>query len=458
MCHLYVIFIKTSNHTQVYTFTTIIMVVPFHAWEQIECSCSDDEELGIGISKIDNGVYIDLPLSIASFKWASLITIDDSTYDSSEAKSLNKDAIPDTGPITRKSILRRMKQKMMLETAINYDAAKEELELIRINVHNIVNSWLCHFIIFTAKAIGMTLGGSEITSWNDYIKYIQYHIHTKDDAMMVVKSAYMSFQHNIDYKYHMTFAICKELNYAIIKRHGIKSSGNFIEKIITYRQNEIRKQICRQLGKFNGYTYRVIRACSEDKTKTMQRNYPKYFHEWMLQWKESTYLAKKKGRPFGSSNSVTKATGSKERGLGPYNDKKKKKKNTKMTREELMADIAVQEDEMKQKRLLLATLMETEEDSNSKLFVLFCNWLINCNAQIKSLYFYNTGVEIVTNKKQKVAKRRSPAKEKHSGSVKNKKKTQSVRSQLTQHSESDESEEGSNDEDTKVQKRRSPRE
>lgn len=342
------------------------MVVPFHAWEQIECSSSDDEELGIGLSPPDKGVYIDMPLSVATFKWASLMTIDESTYDSNEAKSLSKDEIPDSGPITRKCILCRMKQKQMLETAPNYDAVKEELELIRINVHNIVNSWLCHFIILTAKAIGMTLGGSEITSWSEYIKYLQYYIHNKEDAMMVVKSAYMSFQHSTDYKYHMTFAICRELNYAIIKKNGIKSSGNFIEKIITYRQNEIRKQICRNSGKFSGYTYRVIRAYSKDKTKTMQRNHPKYFHEWMLQYKESTYLAKKKGRPFGTSTSVPKEPGIKARGLGPYSDKKKKNTKKKMTREELMADIAVQEDEMKQKRLLLATMVDNDDDDKSK--------------------------------------------------------------------------------------------
>ena len=174
------------------------MVVPFHAWEQIECSGSDDKDLGITTSPIDNGIYIDLPRSIAKFKWASLLTIDDSTYDSKEAKSLSKNAIPDIGPITRKCVLVRMKQRLMLDTAINYDVAKEELELIRINVHNIANSWLCHFIIFTAKAIGMTFGDSEISSWNDSIKYLQYHIHSKEDAMMVIKSAYMSFQHNID--------------------------------------------------------------------------------------------------------------------------------------------------------------------------------------------------------------------------------------------------------------------
>ena len=173
----------------------------------------------------------------------------------------------------------------------------------------------------------------------------------------------------------MTFAICRELNYAIIKKFGIKSSGNFIEKIITYRLNEIRKQICRQSVKFSGYTYRVIRAYSKDTdtTKTMQRNYPKYFHEWMLQWKEPTYIAKKQGRPFGTNNSVNQAPGSKARGLGPYNNyTKKKNKNTKMTRKELMADIAVQEDEMKDKRLLLASLKnDDEDDDSSKLIVIF---------------------------------------------------------------------------------------
>ena len=81
------------------------MVVPFHAWEQIECSGTDNEELGIATSQIDNGVYIDLPSCVASFKWSSLITNDDSTYNSNEAKSLSKDAIPDQGPITRKCVL-----------------------------------------------------------------------------------------------------------------------------------------------------------------------------------------------------------------------------------------------------------------------------------------------------------------------------------------------------------------
>jgi hypothetical protein len=299
------------------------MVRPFHAYEQIECSATDDEELGIGTSEINNGVYIDLPPSIAAFKWINLLTVDESTYDSNDAKSVHKDVIPDIGPITRKHVLRRMKYRLMLDTAINYDVAKEELELIRINTHNKVNSWLCHFIIYTAQEIGMTLGGSQITSWNDYLKFLQYHIHTSDDAMLVMKSAYFAFQHNVDYKLHMVCALCVELNYGIIKIKDVKTRGSFIEKIITYRQNELRKQICRNSGKYSGYTYRIIRAYSkhEDKTKTMQRNHPKYFYDWMLQYKQSSYIAKQKGRPVGST---TKGT-DKQRPLGPYKHKTKKK-------------------------------------------------------------------------------------------------------------------------------------
>ena len=258
-----------------------------------------------------------------------------------------------------------MKQRLMLDTALNYDIAKEELELIRINLHNKINSWLCNFIVFTANAIEMKIDGREIKSWNDYVAFIQYHVNCKEDAMMILKSAYISFQHCADWKFHMTLALCKELNYALIKKPGIKSNGNFIEKIITYRQNELRKQICRQSGKFNGYTYRVIRACNNDKSNTMQRNYPKYFHEWMLQYKEPTYIEKKKGRPFGPGN--------KSRGLGPYNNTNTNKSNNakmtnkntaKMTRKENMADIAVQEDEIKRKRLLLASIPEDEDDDN----------------------------------------------------------------------------------------------
>ena len=337
------------------------MVVPFHAYEQIECSETDDEELGIGVSPIEKGVYIDLPESVAAFKWSSLQTIDDTTYDNDSAKKVSKNAIPNEGPITKRHVLARMKQRLMRDTAVNYDVAKEELELIRINTHNLVNSWLCHFIMYAARAIGMTLDGKEISTWSDYVKYLTYFIHTKDDAMMVTKSAYMSFQHNMDYKFHMTCAVCKELNYGIIKKHNIKSSGNFIEKIITYRQNEIRKQICRISSKFSGYSYRVIRAYSKDKTKTMQRNYPKYFHEWMLIYKESSYVAKQKGRPVGSSTNANKP-----RTMGPYNDKKmKKKKEQKMTREELIADIAIREDETRKQKLLLASL-EDDVDDNSK--------------------------------------------------------------------------------------------
>ena len=154
------------------------MVRPFHAYEQIECLATDDEELGIVTSEINNGVYIDMPPSIAAFKWINLLTVDESAYDATNAKSLQKDIIPDTGPISRKHVIRRMKYRLMLDTAINYDVAEEELELIRINTHNKVNSWLCHFIIFTAKEIGMTLGGSPISSWNEYLKFLQYHVHT----------------------------------------------------------------------------------------------------------------------------------------------------------------------------------------------------------------------------------------------------------------------------------------
>jgi hypothetical protein len=69
----------------------------------------------------------------------------------------------------------------------------------------------------------------------------------------------------------------------------------------------------------------------------------------------------------------------------------------------------------------------------------------------------DTGVEIITNQKQRATKQRSPTKDNNSGSTKNKKKSKSVRNQLTQYSESEESEEDSDDDGTNVKKRRSPR-
>lgn len=335
----------------------------FHSYEQIECTASDDEDLGIGTSGVDNGIYIDLPTSVSKFKWFDLITVDQTAYDPETAKSVSKDVISGTGPITKRQVLARMTHRIMLDTAVNYDVAKEELELLRMNVHDMINSWLCRFIVMTSQKIGMKLGSDPIVSWNDYLKWLHHYLNNEDDAMNVMKSAYFSFQHNTDYKKHLTFALCIELNLAIIKKKDVKTRGNFIEKIITYRQNEIRKQICRASGKYSGYTFRIIRAHSADKSKTMQRNHPRYFHDWMLQYKPSSYVEKKRGRPIGST--VNEDT-NRVRAMGPYKtNSKKKKKAPPMTKKEIAADIALQELELEIKRAQYLK-MNDDDDSNGK--------------------------------------------------------------------------------------------
>ena len=59
----------------------------FHSYEQIECTASDDEDLGIGTSGVNNGIYIDLPTSVSKFKWFNLITVDQTAYDPENSES-----------------------------------------------------------------------------------------------------------------------------------------------------------------------------------------------------------------------------------------------------------------------------------------------------------------------------------------------------------------------------------
>ena len=94
----------------------------------------------------------------------------------------------------------------------------------------------------------------------------------------------------------------------------------------------------------------------------MQRNHPRYFHDWMLQYKPLTYVEKKRGRPVGSTvNEVTNKT----RAMGPYKTNCKKKKAPSMTKKEIAADIALQEIELELKRAQYLK-MKDEDDNNSK--------------------------------------------------------------------------------------------
>ena len=286
-----------------YNSSTDTMVVPFHQYEQMDNSDNEDGE--VVTSDLGGGVYIPLPPSIENFNWYTFVSQEKKdSYKRETAMKITQDMLPESGVVQKSHVINRMnflKQKLIGD---NYKNTKEALDLMRDYITAKVNSWLKAFIVFCCNEINMTYKEQPLKTWNDYLGWIQHNIESKNDALNIIKTLYLSFQHNEEYRLHIRYSLMVEFNLKFQKlKVKQRSSRNFIEKLISHRLNQFRKQVCTRSSKYNGYSYRVIRK-QFTKTSSRERNYPKYYFPWMIQWDEPTYIPKKLGRPFGTNSSV----------------------------------------------------------------------------------------------------------------------------------------------------------
>lgn len=327
------------------------MVVPYHPYEQLDDS--DDEDVGgVATCNTDGGVYVPLPTTIENFNWYTFVPEEKKeSYTRKKAIPVTTDLLPESGTVQRSHVINRMNFLELLCTGDNYKNTKDSLDLLRDKITTKINSWLKAFIVYCSNEIGMRYKEEPLKSWNDYLGWVQHNIHSREDALNVIKTLYLSFQHNKEYRLHIRYSMLVEFNLKF-KKSKVKErcSRNFIEKMVSHRLNQFRKQICTRASKYNGYSFRVIRKKFKIDSDR-ERNYPKYFFPWMIRWEEPTFIPKKLGRPFGPTTVVN---------IRPMKNYVKLDKVK--TREELLSAL----DEMKLIQAEIMKKLETLDETNSK--------------------------------------------------------------------------------------------
>ena len=170
------------------------MLIQYHPYEQIETINEDeDDDVLTSRSNEDGGVFIPLPESIRNYDWYALVTPEHKTsYTRAGGKSVSKDWLPDCGCVKKKHVLACMLFRNLDDNVQNYLDIKEELNMFRSIITNKINSMLAAFIVFCGAEVGMEIDGRPISNWLDYLHWIERCIKTREDAMKVIKSLYLS--------------------------------------------------------------------------------------------------------------------------------------------------------------------------------------------------------------------------------------------------------------------------
>ena len=226
------------------------MVVPFHQYEQMDES-DDDEDGEVVTSDLEGGIYVPLPPSIENFNWYAFVSQEKKdSYDRKTALKITKDMLPESGVVQKSHVIKRMNFLKLKMIGDNYKNIKDGLDLMRDYVTTKINSWLKAFIVFCCNELCMRYKDEPLRTWNDYLGWIQHNIHSKYDAMYIIKTLYLSFQHNADYRLHIRYSLMVEFNLKFQKlKDKERSSRNFIEKMISHRLNQFRKQVCTRSSK-----------------------------------------------------------------------------------------------------------------------------------------------------------------------------------------------------------------
>lgn len=296
-----------------------------------------------------NGLFIDLPFLNGRYDWFALMSVQRSAYNVELAVKVSRDHIPESGAIQARHVYNRMALIPLKDEDDNYKNVKQELELDRHAVTTSIYSWLTHFIVECANHIGIRIHGRELRSWNELLEWIGKGLKTRDDAMMLFKALYISFDYERGYRVHITCAIMMQHNFTL-QRDNDGNTRNFCEKLVTHRLNQLRKQAGDLSIKSSGWGLRIIRPPRNEGDPILPKKLPKCFHEWMI-----TYQPKKKIR-------VKKENG--RRPNRPRNMVTYASKNGKRTKEDILANLSANEEE----RIELLTELEEHTENRKYLY------------------------------------------------------------------------------------------
>jgi hypothetical protein len=293
------------------------------------------------------------------YDWYNLVTIDRNAYDSNNAVPIGRDHIPHLGSIKRHHVLRRLEFLEMEPDEINYNNIKTELELHRQLITKTISSWIRHFVIYVANSVGMTISGNRIRTWSDYMYWVENNCKTREDAMLILKSLFISWHYVPDFRF--TIGICYMMTYnlTMINADRIGISRNFCEKMITFRINLLKKQVNDACEEFNGFNFKTTRRNGKI---GMEKPVPKFVLPWMITRSET--LVKKSVKRSAITNVVTKV---KRRNCSTYNVSEK------LTVEQLLAKI---ENIDKLKESLTKQLNELQEKGKIERIVTYYKLII----------------------------------------------------------------------------------
>ena len=276
-------------------------------------------------------LFVDLPFLNGRYAWSALMTVRREAYDVELATKGSRDHIPENGAIQPHHVYNRMALIPVKDEGDNFKLVKRELELDRHGVTTSITMWLKHFIVECASVIGISIYGRELRSWDELLEWVTRFLKTRDDAMMLYKALYISFDYERGYRVHITCAIMMQHNFTL-ERSDDGNTRNFVEKMVTHRLNQLRKQAGDLSVKHSGWALRNIRPPRKIGEPMLPKKVSKFFHDWML-----TYKPKQKLRT--SKVDATRLR-CRARNLCTYGGREIPR-----TREDIMADLASNSEE-----------------------------------------------------------------------------------------------------------------
>ena len=235
----------------------------------------------------DKGTYLDMPFLNFGYNFYGLLTVDYTQYNRLNALKVSREHIPHQGIVLHHHIVNRMKFLNWRDTPENFAIAEKELELHRQLINRSICSWLKSFILYVANEVGMKIGNNRIQTWNDFMYWVENCLHTREDAIMVMKTLYTSFQYVPEHKRHLCICVSYTYNISMLEPDGVGIQKNFIEKMITFRINQFRLQVNNACAIYNGYIFRIIRPRGKA-SANLPECVPKYLHDWMITHEEPT--------------------------------------------------------------------------------------------------------------------------------------------------------------------------
>lgn len=301
----------------------------------------------------DRGLFVDLPFLQGGYDWYNLVAVDRTRYDSNNALPISRDHIPHLGSVKRHHILARLDFLEMDPDEVHYNNIKTELELHRQLITKTVSSWIRHFVIYVANSIGMSINGSRIRTWSDYMYWVENHCRNREDALLILKSLFISWHYVPDFRFTIGICVMMTYNMTMIAADRIGISRNFLEKMITFRINLLKKQVNDACEEHNGFNFKTTRRNGK---LGLDKPLPKYILPWMIT--KSDTLVKKSLKRSAVNNSVTKV---KRRNLATYT------KIEKLTEDQILIEI---ENIDKRKEALTRQLIDIREGGKIKSILL----------------------------------------------------------------------------------------